>query len=114
MKNEMLHSSSSAQLSMQDSTKKKTAKSRLLAWLGIGLCGLCCSLPIIGALAGIIFFTAIAAYLEMIAILALGMAGVFFAVAYFQKKKKSSQSTCDTSCDVDCGCNPASDTKGKC
>lgn len=78
----------------------KTAKK--LGWVGIALCGLCCALPIFGAVAGISSLTAIAFYLEKIGILALGLAGIFFIYAFYQKKQATKD--CTTSCDINCDC----------
>ena len=90
MKNETGQGILSAGLSAeaQRGNGKSIKRTKMLGWAGIGLCGLACALPFIGVFAGITFFTAIAVYLETFAILALGLAGVFFGYAYFQKKKK--------------------------
>ncbi len=82
---------------------KKTDKTaKKLGWAGIALCGLCCALPIIGAVAGIGSLTAVAFYLEKIGILALGLAGIFFIYTYYQRKQAAK--ACATSCDVNCDC----------
>lgn len=108
MKNEIGKGASSVScLAGESSERKKSLKRpKMLGWLGVGLCGLCCALPFLGVIGGITFFTAMAVYLEMIAILALGLAGVFFAYAWYEKnqKEKRSDQSCDTSCETDCDC----------
>lgn len=88
----------------------------MLGWLGIGLCGLACALPFIGVIAGVTFFAAIAVYLEMFAMLALGLGVVFFAYAYYQKnqkKKKEGNQSSGDSCEVGggCGCGPEAEPR---
>lgn len=73
-----------------------------LGWVSIGLCGLCCALPIIGAIAGISSLTVIALYLEKIGIIVLGAAGIFFIYAFYQKRNQAK--SCTDSCDVNCDC----------
>lgn len=110
MKNEIGKEPAAASLSLgeQGGKKKSIKRPKMLGWLGVGLCGLACALPFLGVIAGVSFFTAIAVYLEMIAIGALALAGVFFAYAYFQKKKKESGPYSGASCEADgsCGCGP--------
>ncbi|GAB2642667.1 hypothetical protein [Emticicia sp. W12TSBA100-4] len=86
---------------------EKTAKK--LGWLGITLCGLCCALPIIGAVAGISSLTAIAFYLEKIGIIALGLAGIFFAYYFYQKNQ--AKKACAASCETDCDCKEENTVK---
>lgn len=74
-----------ANVILNQSKMEKTAKK--IGWLGITLCGLCCALPIIGAVVGISSLTAIAFYLEKIGIVALGLAGIFFAYYFYQKNQ---------------------------
>lgn len=100
-----LLSATSLSAESRSGSGKSIRRTKMLGWAGIGLCGLACALPFLGMLAGITFFTAIAVYLETFAILALGLAGVFFAYAYYQKKKKISSPPEGPSCEVDCGCS---------
>lgn len=79
----------------------KTAKK--IGWAGIALCGLCCALPIVGAIAGISTLTAISFYLEKIGILALGLAGTFFIYSFY-RKKQAAKACATTSCEVNCDC----------
>lgn len=80
----------------------KTPFYKKLGWVSIGLCGLCCALPIIGAIAGISTLTVIAAYLEKIGILALGAAGILFIYTFYRKRNQAK--SCADSCEVNCDC----------
>ncbi len=92
------------ELGLINSNKKKKEKSthNKLGWLGIGLCGLCCLFPVIGALIGLSSLTVIAFYMEKLGILVLGLAMIFFVYDYF--KKRQSSPSCETSSNVDCDC----------
>lgn len=92
-----------------ETAKKKSPLFKKLGITSIALCGLCCALPIIGAVAGIGSLTAIAFYLEKIGIIALGLTGVFLAYYIYQKRQE--KKSCSTSCDVDCGCKTDTATK---
>ncbi|MES2836480.1 MAG: hypothetical protein V4667_03065 [Bacteroidota bacterium] len=83
-------------------TKKKSWFKRL-GWTSIALCGLCCSLPIIGAALGIGALSAIAFYLEKIGFILLIAAIAFFVFAYLKKRRKSTCNS-DGSCSIDCSC----------
>ncbi|MDF3076887.1 MAG: hypothetical protein K0S09_776 [Sphingobacteriaceae bacterium] len=65
---------------------------------GIGLCVLCCSLPLLGMSIGIAAFTAVAFYLEKIGIILIGAAVILF---FYSRLKKSETSP---SCSADCSC----------
>jgi hypothetical protein len=83
-------------------TKQKSWFKRL-GWTSIALCGLCCSLPIIGIALGIGGLSTIAFYLEKTGLVLLIAAVAFFAFAYLKKRKKTSCNS-DASCSVDCSC----------
>ncbi|MFN6946395.1 MAG: hypothetical protein ACK4ND_15715 [Cytophagaceae bacterium] len=91
---------------METSNKKWYKK---FGWFGIIACGLCCALPIIGTLAGIGALTAFGAYFEKIGIVALGIAGILFALHFYQKNKAKKE--CSTSCDTNCDCKTVATTK---
>ena len=80
----------------------KTKISKKLGLTGIGLCVLCCALPLIGMSAGIAAFTAVAFYLEKIGILLIGAALIFFLYTRFSKKQAA------PSCAAGCGCKDES------
>ena len=73
-----------------------------LGWVGIGLCGLCCALPLVGGVMALSSLTAIAYYLEKISILVIGLIGIAFFYAIFKKKQTSKIRSC--SCDTNCKC----------
>lgn len=81
-------------------TKNKWYKR--LGWAGIALCGLCCTLPIIGTAIGISSLAALSFYLEKIGLLALGLAAFFFWYVWYRKRKKAK--ACATNCDNECNC----------
>jgi len=83
-----------------------------LGWTGIVLCGLCCALPFIGMVVGIGSLAVAAVYMEKIAILALGLAGIFFVYHLYQRKKSQKES-CQTSCETDCNCKTESELSDK-
>jgi hypothetical protein len=91
---------------MEISNKKWYQK---IGWLGLVACGLCCALPIIGAVAGIASLTAFGIYFEKIGIVVLGIAAILFAIHYYQKNK--AKKVCSTSCETDCGCKTEAATK---
>ncbi|MEX1190619.1 MAG: hypothetical protein WEA99_01515 [Brumimicrobium sp.] len=86
---------------MDNTVKKSKPLYKKLGWTSIGLCGLCCSLPIIGAVAGIGSLTAFGLYAEKIGIVALGLAGILFAIHFYKKNqaKKGCKDSCATNCD---------------
>ena len=83
-------------------TKLKQSSFKKLGWASIGLCGLCCTLPIIGTFAGISSLTAITFYMEKIGIVALALAVFLFFYSFY--KKQQEKKSCTTSCDVNCDC----------
>lgn len=80
----------------------KTSWSKRLSWAGIGLCGLCCALPIIGGLAGIGSLAAFAFYLEKIGIFVLGLGVVIFLYSHYRKKQQLE--VCSPTCETNCRC----------
>jgi hypothetical protein len=67
---------------------------------GIGLCGLCCALPFIGAAFGIGTLTIVSHYLDEIGWGLMIIAAGFFIYRHYKKCKAKC-------CSVDCNCNPA-------
>ncbi len=92
-----------------ESTKKSWSKR--LGWTGILLCGLCCSLPIIGTAIGMASLTALSVYLEKIGIVVLGIAAFFFWYAWYSKRKNAK--ACSTNCDTNCDCKTEAATQTK-
>ena len=57
--------------------------------IGIGLCAVCCLLPIATVAFGVGALTAVSAYLEWVGILAMVVTLIFFAIYYLKKSKAS-------------------------
>ena len=72
-----------------------------LGWTGIALCGLCCTLPLIGAAISMGSLTILSIYFERIGILSLGLSAFLFWYGWYNKRKnaKACMTTCDTTCD---------------
>ena len=92
-----------------EQTKKTTSVAKKMGWAGIALCGLCCALPIIGAVIGMASLVTLSFYLEKIGILALGLAAFLFLYAWYCKRENSK--SCTTSCDTHCDCKPETVTQ---
>ena len=82
---------------------KKVFKS--FGLISIGLCALCCALPIIGMTAGVGALTVLSKYFEWAGFAALALGAVAFGY-YFIKQKKVAPS-----CDLDCDCKTESQAK---
>jgi len=79
--------------------KTKKHLQKILGWTGIVLCGLCCTLPIIGTAIGLGSLAVISIYAEKIGIMALVLAAFFFWSAWYYKKKKiKNAATCNKNC----------------
>ncbi len=85
-----------------NNTKIKSEPFKKMGWLNIGLCGLCCALPIIGTITGISSLTVLSLYLEKISVLALVLAGIFFFYGFYKEKQRTK--VCVESCDTNCDC----------
>jgi hypothetical protein len=68
--------------------------------LGIGLCALCCALPIIGIVGGAGILATIALYAEKIAIVLLILSAASFAIWQYKKRQAP------PACSIDCDCKP--------
>ena len=79
---------------MKDSVKNF----KKVGMVGIGLCALCCALPILGVMMGVGSLTLLSRYFEWAGIGALVIALGSLGWAYYQRKKAPS-------CDLDCGGN---------
>ena len=74
----------------------KTEISKRLGLTGLGLCMLCCSLPLIGIFTGMAAITALSFYLEKIGIVLIGAALIFFLYTRIRREQAA------PSCSVDC------------
>lgn len=77
----------------------KSFRSKRIAWVTGVLCVACCTAPFIGMAVGSATFAAFALYSEEAAIAALG--ATLLAYKYYSRRKAPS-------CDLGCGCQPAS------
>lgn len=66
-------------------------------FISIGLCALCCVLPIIGMTMGIGTLTALLVYIEWAGIVAVIVTAILFVIYFLQKRKRHA-------CDIDCAC----------
>jgi hypothetical protein len=84
---------------MKTISKEPQRTAKIMAFLGIGLCGLCCALPIIGIIGGATLLSTISWYAEKIGIALLIFSAAMFAFRYYLKKNAPA-------CSIDCECKP--------
>lgn len=89
--------SSSSKRSNKNNMKQSKNPFKSFGFISIGLCVLCCALPIIGVVATMGFLTLLSRYFEWAALGGMILAVVFFGI-YGLKKRKA------PACDIDCGC----------
>lgn len=82
---------------MKTTAKEPGKLAKNMGLLGIGLCALCCALPIIGIIGGAGILATIALYAEKIAIVLLIVSAASFAI--WQYKKKQAPPACSIDCD---------------
>ncbi len=70
-----------------------------LGIMGMSICAACCLLPVVAVVFGMSTLTAIAVYLEWIAVAAIALAILFFALYYLRKRNEA------PACDIDCARN---------
>ena len=87
---------------METATKKPGKLAKNVGLLGIGLCALCCALPIIGIVGGAGILATIALYAEKIAIVLLIISAASFAIWQYKKKQAP------PACSIDCDCKAES------
>lgn len=82
---------------METASKKPGKWAKNVDLLGIGLCALCCALPIIGIIGGAGILAILALYAEKIAVVLL----IFCAAAFviWQYKKRQAPPACSIDCD---------------
>lgn len=89
-----------------ETTKKEPAKmAKTLGFIGIGLCALCCALPIVGIIGSAGILSTISLYADHAALVFLILSAAFLAVWFYRKRHVS------RSCSTDCSCQDANDTK---
>lgn len=87
---------------MKTTAKEPGKLAKMLGFLGIGLCALCCALPFVGIIGGAGILATIALHAEKTAVILLILSGSAFGVWYYHKRKAPS-------CGIDCDCRPATD-----
>ena len=90
---------------METTTKQPGKMAKTLGFLGIGLCALCCALPVIGVLGGAGTLATVSLYAEKAALVFLIVSAALFAVWFYRKRQVP------PSCSIDCSCKDANDTK---
>jgi len=93
---------------MEKTPNESDKAAKIMALLGLGLCALCCTLPIIGIIGGAGVLATIGLYTERVAIFFLIISAGLFAFWFYRRRKSQ------TSCAVDCACKEGeSCTSGK-
>lgn len=82
---------------METASKRPGKLAKNLGLVGIGLCAICCALPIIGIAGGAGILATVALYAEKIAIVLLIISVASFTI--WQYKKRQSPPTCCIDCD---------------
>ena len=82
---------------MKTTSKETGNVAKNLGLMGIGLCALCCALPIIGIAGGAGVLASIAMYAEKIALALLIISTALFGIWLYRRRKAPA-------CSVDCSC----------
>ena len=85
---------------MSQISNKHSGLKRIASWAGV-LCIACCTLPLIGLAIGSVGLAGLAIYSEKAVVVVLIVAAAWFAYTHYVRKNPPS-------CDLDCGCRPAS------
>lgn len=83
---------------MKEASNQSGKTAKIMGFLGLGLCALCCTLPIVGIIGGAGVLATIALYAEKVAVILLIISTGFF-VYWFYKRKQNK-----TACTIDCSC----------
>ena len=87
---------------MKPTAKEPGKMAKILGFLGLGLCALCCALPIIGIIGGASILSALAMYAEKIAVVFLILSAASFGIWLYRKRHAPT-------CSVDCSCKIVGD-----
>lgn len=87
---------------METASKKPGRLAKNVGLLGIGLCALCCALPVIGIVGGAGILATVALYAEKIAIVLLIISAASFAIWQYKKTQAP------PACSIDCDCKTES------
>jgi hypothetical protein len=83
---------------METTTKEPGKMAKTFGFVGIGLCALCCALPIIGIIGGAGILASISLYAEKAAFVLLIISAALFALWFYRKRQTP------PSCSIDCSC----------
>jgi hypothetical protein len=83
---------------METASKKPGKLAKNIGLLGIGLCALCCALPIIGIVGGAGILATVALYGEKIVLVLMIVSAASFAIWQYRKRQAP------PACSIDCDC----------
>jgi hypothetical protein len=86
---------------MNTPSKNPGNTAKTFGLLGVGLCAVCCALPVAGLVGGAGILASIALYAEKAALFLVILAIVSFGLWYFRKRKARR-------CDIGCECKTTS------
>lgn len=89
---------------METTSKEPGKLAKSMGLIGLGLCALCCALPIIAIVGGAGILASIALYAEKIALVLLIISAASFGIWLYRKKQAPA-------CSVDCDCKPEQPVK---
>lgn len=81
-------------------TKEHGKSAKSIGLLGIGLCAICCALPVLGIIGGAGILATVALYAEKIALVLLIISVASFGIWQYRK------SQAPPACSIDCDCKP--------
>jgi mercuric ion transport protein len=84
---------------METTSKEPGKMAKSMGLIGLGLCALCCALPIIGIVGGAGILATISLYAEKIALVLLIISAASFGIWFYRKRQSPA-------CSVDCECKP--------
>ncbi|MEO7988628.1 MAG: hypothetical protein ABI663_03750 [Chryseolinea sp.] len=87
---------------MKTTAKEPGKLAKNMGLLGIGMCALCCALPIIGIVGGAGILSAVAMYAEKIASVLLIISAASLAIWQYRKRQAP------PACSIDCDCKTES------
>lgn len=82
---------------METTSKEPGRMAKKMSLIGLGLCALCCALPIVGIVGGAGILATIAVYAEKIALVLLIISAASFGIWLYRKRQTPS-------CSIDCDC----------
>jgi hypothetical protein len=89
---------------METTSKEPGKMAKSMGLIGLGLCALCCALPIVGIVGGAGILATISLYAEKIALVLLIISAASFGIWLYRKKQAPA-------CSIDCDCKPEQSVK---